>query len=122
MTNKLDFSFANSEEIEKYLCYQIKNCRLGYNITQAQLASDAGIHVRTIRRLELGEGISLDTFIRVLIALKLQKELTLLLPDFSVRPIDRVRFKGRERKRARPRKSKQKNSTWTWRDEQKGKL
>lgn len=121
MNNKLDFSFATSEQIEKFLCNQMKNCRLGLNITQAQLAAEAGIDVRTIRRLELGEGVSLDTFIRVLKALKLQGNLNHLLPDFSVRPIDRVRFKGRERMRARPVKTKHKESSWTWGDGEKGK-
>ncbi|PKO05751.1 MAG: transcriptional regulator [Chloroflexi bacterium HGW-Chloroflexi-3] len=121
MNNKLDFSFATTEQIEKYLCNQMKNCRLGLNITQAHLAAEAGIDVRTIRRLELGEGVSLDTFIRVLKALKLQGNLNHLLPDFSVRPIDRVRFKGRERMRARPVKTKHKESTWIWGDDKNGK-
>ena len=121
MNNKLDFSFATSKQIEIYLCNQIKNCRLGLNITQVHLASEAGVDVRTIRRLELGEGVSFDTFIRVLKALKLQENLNHLLPDFSIRPIDRVRFKGRERKRARPIKTKNKKSLWAWGDDEKKK-
>lgn len=121
MSNKLDISFATSEQIEKYLCNQMKNCRLGLNITQTHLAAEAGVDVRTIRRLELGEGVSLDTFIRVLKALKLHGNLNQLLPDFSVRPIDRVRFKGRERMRARPVKTNNKKSLWTWGDDEKGK-
>jgi transcriptional regulator with XRE-family HTH domain len=89
-------------------------------MTQAELASNAGVSTRTINRLENGEGVSLDTFIRVLKALNLQDNLKNFLPDLSVRPIERVRLGGRERKRARPIKTNRKESTWTWGDNKKG--
>jgi hypothetical protein len=40
----------------------------------------------------------------------------LLLPDPGIRPIDRVRFKGRQRKHARP-TSKTPSAPWQWADE-----
>lgn len=117
MSNKTDFSIATSEQIEGALCRQLENIRLIRNVTQAQLAREAGIAIRTIRRLEKGQGVSLDTFIRILIALGLQNNLQALLPDPTVRPIERVNIGGAERKRARPRKSDVEKSTWAWGDE-----
>jgi transcriptional regulator with XRE-family HTH domain len=120
MINKIDFSFANSHQIEKFLGDRIANIRLAHNMTQAELASNAGVSTRTINRLENGDGVSLDTFIRVLKAINLQDNLKNFLPDLSVRPIERVRLGGRERKRARPVKTNRKESTWTWGDNKKG--
>ena len=38
MLNKIDFSIATSEQIEDFLCRQLKKIRLTRNFTQAQLA------------------------------------------------------------------------------------
>ena len=117
MSTKIDFSIATSEQMEAALCRQLESIRLTRNLTQAQLAREAGISLRTIGRLEKGLGVSLDTFIRVLMALGLQTNLQTLLPDPTVRPIERVTFGGTERKRARPVKTEPEKSTWTWGDE-----
>ena len=59
----------------------------------------------------------MNTLIRVLIALDLQNNLQTLLPNPTVRPIERVNIGGGERKRARPGKQKGEESTWVWGDE-----
>lgn len=118
MAYKLDFSIATSEQIETALCERLESIRLLRNVTQADLAKEAGVALRTIGRLEKGQGISLDTFIRILIALGVQDNLQVLLPDPSIRPIDRVSIRsGTERKRARPPKAQEKDATWSWGDE-----
>lgn len=118
MSNKLDFSIASSEQIAVALYERIENIRLMKNITQAQLAQNAGISIKTLGRMKTGENISLDSFIRLMMALGVQETFQILLPDVSVRPIERVRLGGKERKRARP-KPKLSNdaSPWTWNDE-----
>jgi transcriptional regulator with XRE-family HTH domain len=94
---------------------RIASIRLSRNLTQAQLGDKAGSSRNTIRRLEAGETVSLDTFIRVLDALDIGVSLETLLPDPSVRPVDRVRLRGAERQRARPGEDKpQKASDWAW--------
>ena len=117
MPTKIDFSIATSEQIEGALCRQLESIRLTRNLTQAQLAREAGISLRTIGRLEKGLGVSLDTFIRALTALGLQTNLQTLLPDPNVRPIERVYFGGTERKRARPVQTDPEKSTWSWGDD-----
>lgn len=113
-TGNIDFSAATSTQIESAICEQVEKIRLSRNITQADLANEAGVSLRTIGRLEKGEGVSLDTFIRVLIALKIQQNLETLLPDPSVRPMERIASRGSERKRARPKVSKEQPSIWKW--------
>jgi putative transcriptional regulator len=123
MTNQIDFSIATSEQIEDFLCRQLKNIRLTRNFTQAQLAKEAGVAVGTIRRMEDGQSVSLNTFIRILIGLGFQQNLSSLLPDPAIRPIERVNSGGSERKRARPVSAQpgSEHSTWAWGDESDGK-
>lgn len=117
MTYKIDFSTATSEQIEAALCARLSRIRLSRNITQKQLADEAGVSLRTIGRMENGEGVSLDTFIRALIALRVQHSLEILLPDPAVRPVERVSESGEERQRARPKVTSEGQEAWTWGDD-----
>ena len=116
MSYKIDFSVATSDQIEVALCKRLENIRLSRNITQIQLADEAGVSPRTIGRLEKGQGVSVDTFIRVLTALGIQQNLEALLPDPTVRPIERIDIGGGERKRARPGLSSDERAIWSWGD------
>lgn len=120
MTENLDFSLATSEQIINALCKRIENIRLSMNVTQAELAKKSGLTRLTIIKLENGKSVSLDTFIRVLIALRMQNNLETLLPDPTIRPIERVRIQKKERLRARPLKIEENKPTnWIWGDEKK---
>ena len=114
MSYKIDFTIASSHQIESALCRRIESIRLSRNITQGQIAYEAGISERTVRRLENGEGVSMDTFIRVMTALGIQQNFEILLPDPSVRPVERIKKAAEERKRARPAKSNKEHPKWTW--------
>jgi len=115
MSDKIEFKLANSHQIEANLCKRLERIRLSRNITQKQLADEAGVSLKTIGRLEQGLGTSLDTFIRVMIALNIQHHLESLLPDPSIRPVERINRQQRAgRKRARPVKPSGNADTWTW--------
>ncbi len=116
MTYKIDFTIAASDQIEAALCKRLERIRLSRNTTQAQLADEAGVSPRTIGRLEKGLGVSMDTFIRVMKALGIQQNLETLLPDPSVRPIERIGHAAGERKRARPAPAGDENAKWAWGD------
>jgi putative transcriptional regulator len=116
MSYKIDFSVATSDQIEAALCKRLESIRLSRNITQTQLAEEAGVSPRTIGRLEKGQGVSMDTFIRIIMALSIQQNLEALLPDPTVRPIERVGMGAQARKRARPSKSIDELPTWSWGD------
>jgi transcriptional regulator with XRE-family HTH domain len=115
---------------------QLERNRLSQNIPQIELAQNAGISARTLRRLESGEGGSMDSFIRVLMALNIDSNLSVLIPDSKIRPMERTRPAKTERVRAsRSKKLMDKAAsaqstknkkvkphvkgkpTWTWGDE-----
>ena len=113
----IDFSNATSEQIEKALSERIQKIRLSRNIPREVLAREAGVSLRTIARLEEGLGVTFDTMIRVMIALRLQDHLSALLPDPSIQPIAYLEMKGKERKKARAKKQKT-SEPWTWNEKE----
>ena len=96
---------------------RLARLRLHRNVSQQFLSDQAGIGLRTLRRLEAGQPTSLDTFLRLLIALGLGESLLSVLPSGRINPIDRVRGKGTERQRARPKSAARPHAPWTWGDE-----
>lgn len=117
MEQPIDFFIATPEQIEKALCHQVRSHRLALNLTQAELATRAGITHRTLSRMETGEKVSFTTFIRVMVALGLQSQLQILLPSMDIRPIERIVSAGAERKRVRTKSTTTKTGQWTWGDE-----
>jgi transcriptional regulator with XRE-family HTH domain len=113
MTYQIDFKYATSEQIEKAVCERIKKIRLLKNWTREKLAEEAGVSLRTIARLEDGEGVTFDTIIRVMSAMRLQENLLVLFPDPAIRPVEMLEMNGKERKRA-GRKVKEDTTPWTW--------
>ena len=112
------YNLLTDEQIEASLCGQLEAERLRRNVTQAELARQAGVSVRTIRRMEKGEGVSLATFIRTMKALNLEDRLETLFPDQSIQPIERVRKTMQVRERASgTRKSGKPTGDWHWGDE-----
>lgn len=94
--------------------------RLQRNLTQDELAKEAGVSKRTIARLEAGESTQLTNLIRVLRALGLLTTLDALVPPPIPSPLEQLRTKERLRKRASPRASEEPSSQeeWVWGDEE----
>jgi transcriptional regulator with XRE-family HTH domain len=90
--------------------------RFELQLTQAEVADQAGIGKRTVERIEAGATAQLSTLIRLLRALDILERLDLLIPEQGPRPMDLLKLKGKERQRA-PRK-KSSNETWQWGDEE----
>ncbi len=86
-------------------------------MTQRKLAEDAGIGLRTLRRIEAGQPSGLDSLLRVAIALDLGEGLLSAVPQREVRPIERVDSGGKERLRARPRTGTSPENLWSWADD-----
>lgn len=104
---------AHAEQLGARLAAQ----RLNRDLTQRQLAENAGVSLNTLRRLEAGRNASLDTLIRVLAALDLDDRLGALAPPADVRPVDRVRnTAGAERKRASG-TGQESSAPWSWDDD-----
>ncbi len=81
---------------------RLRRYRLQQNLTQADLAREAGVGTRTVRNLEGGGDTQLVTLLRVLRALGRLDALDAFLPRPGVSPMDLLRSGGQERQRASP--------------------
>ncbi len=115
MNHISDFTTTSSSAIAATLCKRLEEIRLSRNISQAELAKQAGVSRSTMTRIADGKSISLDSFIRVIKTLGLAHHLAALLPDPAVRPVELVRQEGRHRRRASAKRPSPK--PWTWGDE-----
>jgi len=98
---------------------RIARTRLEANITQENLAREAGIAKSTLERIEGGRDVRLSSFLRVLRSLNLLEALDRLVPEPMPNPVERSRLEGKRRQRAaRPRsdESAQPPGPWSWAD------
>ena len=104
----------SDETLLKELGERIEALRLARNLTQAQLAKEAGVSRCTVERLEAGTvGAQLSTFLRVCRVLGLVERLELLLPPPEPGPLELLKRKQVRRKRAR--RSKEHDPVkWSW--------
>ena len=93
--------------------------RLELNLTQAQLAAQAGVSKRTVERLESGSvATQLSGFIRVCRVLDLVERFDLLVAEPVPGPVEQLKLRGRKRQRASTRrKAKAPSRKWQWGDE-----
>lgn len=92
--------------------------RLELQLTQAQVAEQAGIAKRTLERMEAGQTSQLVTLIRVLRVLDCASGLDGLLPEPGARPMDLLKRKGKVRQRASgTRTPGATGKPWRWDDE-----
>ncbi len=112
---------SNTDEIVLgELGRRMARTRLERNLTQAQLASQAGLGRATLQRLEAGQPSALSSFIRTLRALDLLELLDRLVPEPPPSPIELLKLQGKERRRARARINHLPSSStapWHWGDE-----
>lgn len=94
--------------------------RLRQNLTQAELAREAGVSTRTISRLEAGESTQLTNLVRVLRALGLLAGLGELVPEPPESPLEQLRRQGRPRQRASSRRDETEAEPWRWGEDDPG--
>jgi transcriptional regulator with XRE-family HTH domain len=103
----------------------LAEARLAKNLTQAQLATQAGLSKRTVERLEAGRpGTQLAAFVRVCRVLELVEHLDNLIPAAAPSPIALLKLGGRKRRRASAAsaapgavgESAPSSGAWTWDD------
>lgn len=98
---------------------RIARRRVELDLTQAELAEQAGISKRTVERLENGASIQMSTMIRVFRALKMLDGLERLIPETGPRPLELLKARGKQRRRASSKNRKdQADQVWSWGDEQ----
>jgi transcriptional regulator with XRE-family HTH domain len=97
---------------------RLARTRLERNISQEELATEAGVSKSTVERLEAGHAVKLPSFLRVLRALGQLEVLDRLVPEPLPSPVERLKLQGRRRRRARIPQSAGKTEPWRWGDEQ----
>jgi transcriptional regulator with XRE-family HTH domain len=117
---------SNTDEVVlREIGARLQRLRLERNLTQAELAREAGVSKITVERLEAGQPARLQTLIRVLRVLGLLDGLNPLLPEPLASPVEAVRLRGKLRQRAsgarrRPDSPPPKSGKWTWGDQSTG--
>lgn len=93
--------------------------RLNRNLTQAELAREAGVSLPTVVRMEGGNSVQLSSFLRVLRALDLLENLEGLLPEPPPSPMQQLKQQGRTRRRAsgKHRVAEPAPPAWQWADD-----
>jgi len=103
---------------------RLTSFRLAQDLTQEQVAKEAGIGIRTLQRMEAGEvATRLSNFVGVCRVLGLASRFEMLLPEVPVSPMDQLKLQGKKRERASgtktpvPTKLMEEPNTWKWGDE-----
>jgi transcriptional regulator with XRE-family HTH domain len=111
-------SFLTDDTVLDELGQRLARTRLARNMSQLQLAQEAGIAERTVARIERGESTTLVNFVRVLRALGLVEGLDQLVPEPAPNPLVELELRGRQRRRASTRRdSGGTRGGWLWGDE-----
>ena len=106
------------DAVLKLIGERLAGLRLARNLTQQQLAEQAGLGLRTVQRLELGAAATqLSGFIRICRVLGLVEHLESFIPEPAASPMAQLKAQGRKRQRATGRKAASaKPKKWTWGD------
>lgn len=110
--------YLTDDAILKELGHRLSQLRLNRNLTQAEVAEEAGITRPTLVRIEKGLPTDFVSFLRVLRALHLIDSLESLIPSQSISPVERALMEREHRQRARrPRRNSLDERGWKWGDE-----
>ena len=88
--NDFLFNPKTPNDIAKELVEKIKQHRKKLKISQSQLAAKSGVSLGSIKRFESKYEISLNSFIKILIALNLEHDLENLFLQKGYNSIDEV--------------------------------
>ncbi len=102
--------------IAEELGNRLKQTRLKADLTQAEVASRAGLNRRTILNAEKGK-VQLENLIAILVSIDMADQLNMFLPVQEISPIQLAKLKGQERQRAskskdRDTRIKEDKSSW----------
>ena len=90
----MDLNFKKPEEIVTLLCERLRKERLYLEMTQADVATRAGISVNTVSNLEAGRNVSFENLVRVAMVLGRSKELEELFKPHLTSVNDILRYES----------------------------
>lgn len=92
---------------------RLKQARLNTDMTQAEVAGQAGVSRKAVLNAEKGKA-QLETFIAIMVALKLTEQLNNFLPVQEIFPIQLAKLQGRKRQRASGQRSASSQEPAEW--------
>lgn len=97
---------------------RLRQHRIRRDLTQRDLAHEAGLSVDTVKRLESGRPIGTDNLLRALRVLGLLEALGQAIPEPQPSPLERLARQGSERQRVRHSSRRPHHvPAWTWGDD-----
>ena len=108
------YGTENNTFILEELGKRIRDTRINMSMTRESLCEHAGVSFSTLTRIENGESVNMDNFMRVLYSLGCLENMDLLVPEQEIRPSEIISGK-KKRVRASKRKI---NTEWKWGDEE----
>ncbi len=106
----------NIKEYQKLIGTRIKQYRVNSGLSQKDLEYKSGVSMRSISRLEQGASVQLESLIKILLALNLEQNLEMLIPDQTKRPSFYLNKNTEPRKRVS--KKTKTNTQFKWGDEE----
>jgi len=108
-------NIMTDEAILEALGNRLSRRRIDMQLTQADLAREAGVSKRTVERIEAGYSSQTANLIRVCRVLDLVSGLEQWIPETAPSPMEMVRIKGKVRKRASSKHRKRTpDKNWSW--------
>ncbi|MCF2950337.1 helix-turn-helix domain-containing protein [Paraglaciecola aquimarina] len=95
MNLKLD----STKTIISELGDRIRLARLNADLTQKELANEAGISLKAVTNSEKGKS-TLESFVAIMVALDLTEHLNTFLPKQDISPVQLAKLQGKTRQRA----------------------
>ncbi|MCP4980609.1 MAG: helix-turn-helix transcriptional regulator [Gammaproteobacteria bacterium] len=99
--------------IAEELGERLKQARLNADMTQVEVAEQAGISRKAVINAEKGKA-QLETLIAIMAALRLTDQLNNFLPVQEISPIQLAKLQGRKRQRASGQKSSPTHEPYEW--------
>ena len=83
---------------------RLKAYRISRGMKQQELASESGVGISTIAKIENGQSVSLSLFVSVMRTLGLLENMDLLIPEQKPSPMELLKMRGKQVKRVRTKK------------------
>ena len=93
---------------------RIRNYRIAYPLTQAQLAERSGVSLRSIQLFENGADIRWNNLVKILSALDLDDNIQMLVPDVTERPSYHVKQNDIRKRVSKKQVKKLQQESFTW--------
>ena len=96
-------SIKGPGELETELGSQARDLRIRQNISQQELASQAGVALNSVKNLEAGKGATITSLVKILRSLGRADWLLTLAPEVSISPLQMLKSKSKRQRASRKR-------------------